>query len=147
MTQRPTLSAPERLAEATCAVTDVVAELQRGLDEHDADVYNAGFAADVVWGGPYGATVIGYDTLHNIHRGLLAQAAAGSSRYEIVTVSAPAPDVAVAQVRRSPLDPADEFAEMAMYVLVQHGGRWWLAAGQNTPIQPGRSATDHDQGR
>jgi hypothetical protein len=31
---------------------------------------------------------------------------------------------------------------MAMYVLVQASGRWWLVAGQNTVIQPGRSATD-----
>jgi hypothetical protein len=25
------------------------------------------------------------------------------------------------------------FSEMAMYVLVEHGDQWWLAAGQNTP--------------
>ncbi len=25
-------------------------------------------------------------------------------------------------------------AVVAMYVLVQRGGEWWLAAGQNTPI-------------
>ena len=23
---------------------------------------------------------------------------------------------------------------MAMYVLVEHGDQWWLAAGQNTPV-------------
>jgi uncharacterized protein (TIGR02246 family) len=144
MTYRPTLSTTEHLDEASRGVTDVVAELQRGLDEHDADLYNAGFTADVIWGGPFGATVTGYDDLHRIHQRLMAQSTAGPSRYEIVTVSAPAPGVAVAQVRRTPLDAEDEFAEMAMYVLVEHDGRWWLAAGQNTPIQPGRSATDPD---
>jgi hypothetical protein len=88
--------------------------------------------------------VAGYETLHAIHRRLKAQAAAGPSRYDVVAVSAPAPGVAVTHVRRTPLDPADQFAEMALYVLIKHGGRWWLAAGQNTPIQPGRSATDRD---
>ncbi|WP_396932495.1 SgcJ/EcaC family oxidoreductase [Mycolicibacterium sp.] len=144
MTQRPALSTPGHLAEAMRAVEDVVSKLQRGLDEHDADIYNTGFAADVVWGGPFGATITGYDTLHDIHRKLMTRAAAGSSRYEIVTVSALGPDVALAQVRRTPLDPADEFAEMALYVLVRRAGRWWLAAGQNTPIEPGESATDHN---
>ncbi|WP_293002185.1 SgcJ/EcaC family oxidoreductase [Mycobacterium sp.] len=144
MTHRPALGTPEHLAEATRAVENMVSALQRGLDEHDADIYNAGFSADVVWGGPFGATVHGYDTLHNIHRTLLARATAGLSRYEILKVSAPGPNVALAQVRRTPLDPADHFAEMALYVLVQRAGRWWLAAGQNTPIQPGDSATDRN---
>jgi uncharacterized protein (TIGR02246 family) len=138
---RPTLSESGELEAATHAVTELVSSLQRGLDAHDADVYNERFAADVIWGGPFGATVTGFEPLHAIHRKLLANSAAGASRYEIVTVSAPAPDVAVAQVRRTPLDADDQFAEMALYVLVKRGERWWLAAGQNTPIAPGRSAT------
>jgi uncharacterized protein (TIGR02246 family) len=145
VTDRPLLSTPGRLGEAARAVEVMVAELQRGLDDHDADTYNAGFAADVIWGGPFGATVTGYETLHSIHRRLMAQSAAGRSRYEVVALGSPAPDVAVAQVRRSPLNPADDFAEMALYVLVRRDGRWWLAAGQNTQVQPGRSATDRDE--
>lgn len=31
---------------------------------------------------------------------------------------------------------ATVFSEMAMYVLVRRDGKWWLAAGQNTPIRP-----------
>jgi hypothetical protein len=67
-----------------------------------------------------------------------------SSRYQIVHVSAPAPDVAIAQVRRValdaygrpvPIDDAAAFSEMALYVLVRRDGQW-LAAGQNTPIRP-----------
>jgi hypothetical protein len=48
----------------------------------------------------------------------------------------PLPGVAIAHVRRDDLfaDKDHRFSEMAMYVLVQRGGEWWLAAGQNTPI-------------
>jgi hypothetical protein len=58
---------------------------------------------------------------------------------------APTPDVAIAHVRRVAMDadgqpiPVDDgsvFSEMAMYVLVRRDRRWWLAAGQNTPIRP-----------
>ena len=130
------------------AVQGLVAELQAGLDARDADVYNRHFAADVIWGSPFGATVHGYDRLHAIHIQLKREQRGGpSSRYEIVAVLSPAPDVALAQVRRVALDPDGQpvtpsadltgsFSEMALYVLVRRDGTWWLAAGQNTPVQP-----------
>jgi PPOX class F420-dependent enzyme/OxyR family protein/uncharacterized protein (TIGR02246 family) len=130
------------------AVTRFVEELQAGWDEHDADVSNRHFARDVMWGSPFGATVNSFDELHAIHLRLKQQGRGGaSSRYEIVRVVAPAPDVAVAHVRRLALDPdghpleptADttgSFSEMALYVLVRRGRAWWLAAGQNTPVRP-----------
>ena len=130
------------------AVQGLVAKLQAGLDSRDADVYNRHFAADVIWGSPFGATVHGYDRLHAIHIQLKREQRGGpSSRYEIVAVLSPAPDVALAQVRRVALDPDGQpvtpsadmtgsFSEMALYVLVRRDGTWWLAAGQNTPVQP-----------
>jgi uncharacterized protein (TIGR02246 family) len=146
---RPTLSAdPDWLRAARDAVDDFVTELQVGIDSADADTYNAHFGDDVAWGSPYGATVVGYDTLHSIHRGMFERGVAAtgpSSRYETVHVMAPAPDVAIAHVRRAaldaegqpiPVDDASAFSEMAMYVLVRRDGGWWLAAGQNTPIRP-----------
>ena len=148
--ERPALSEnPEWLRAAREAVDDLVAELQAGIDTRDADTYNAHFADDVVWGSPYGATVSGYDTLHAIHTEMHkhppARVTGPQSRYETVHVSAPAQDVAVAQVRRVamdahglpiPIGDASAFSEMAMYVLVRRDGQWWLAAGQNTPIRP-----------
>ncbi|MCT7656891.1 SgcJ/EcaC family oxidoreductase [Mycobacterium deserti] len=144
---RPTLCADDRpLQDAHAAVDAFVAELQAGVDTGDAIVYNAHVADDVMWGSPYGATVGGYDTLHAIHRRLFAAAVAGPrSRYEKVAVNAPAPDVAVAQVRRTaltsdgtpiPIEQDSPFSEMALYVLVRRDGQWWLAAGQNTIIRP-----------
>ena len=145
---RPTFDTdPDAAAAARAAVDSLVAELQDGIDRSDADVYNRHFAADVIWGSPYGAVVAGYDRLHAIHERLHRNAPVGRSRYVTERVLAPAPDVAVAQVRRvalgddgEPLDPADSFHEMATYVLVRHADEWWLVAGQNTPIRPGMGA-------
>lgn len=147
--QRPALTAdPDRLRQARDAVDGFVAGLQAGIDSADAVTYNADFAEDVMWGSPYGATLIGYDALHPIHRQMFERGVAvagASSRYQTVNVMAPAPDVAIAHVRRAaldadgdpvPIDDASVFSEMATYVLVRRDGKWWLAAGQNTPIRP-----------
>lgn len=145
--ERPELSNnADLLSEAQRAVEAFVAGLQAGADARDADVFNADFASDVLWGTPYGDTVVGYDTLHAVHQRMLPAAKGGAaSRYETVRVSAPAPDVAIAQVRRLALDEAGTpvadtdprtFSEMTTFVLVRRGGQWWLAAGQHTPIRP-----------
>jgi uncharacterized protein (TIGR02246 family) len=148
MSGRPTLSDPRSLPTARAAVDEFVAGLQAGIDTADAETYNADFGDDVAWGSPYGQTLVGYDTLHSIHRrmfGGAAPATGASSRYETVHVTAPTPDVAIAQVRRVALDadgeqiPVDDpsaFSEMALYVLVRRDGKWWLAAGQNTLMRP-----------
>jgi uncharacterized protein (TIGR02246 family) len=151
---RPALGSGDAAArDAAEAVTRLVAELQAGIDQGDADQYNRHFAADVLWGSPFGATVQGYERLHAIHSRLMPERRGGpSSRYEIDTVLSPAPDVAVAHVRRvalapdgTPLTPASDltgaFSEMALYVLIRRNGRWWLAAGQNTPVRPAPPAS------
>ncbi|MEX5717300.1 hypothetical protein [Geodermatophilus maliterrae] len=152
--RRPTLGSPPALpdAEALRVVDGFVAELQQGIDQHDAVVYNRHFAEDVAWGGPFGAAVHGYEPLHAIHRRLQAAGVGGpASRYEVVSVLAPSADLVLAHVARrtldddgAPLPPsaadAQPFSEMALYVLVRRGEEWWLAAGQNTPIRPGGAA-------
>ncbi len=82
-TQRPTLTAdPDWLREARDAVDRFVAGLQAGIEAADAETYNAEFGEDVMWGSPYGATVIGYDALHSIHLGMFGRgvAVAGARR-------------------------------------------------------------------
>jgi uncharacterized protein (TIGR02246 family) len=138
---RPVLDDPSARAAATGAVEKLVAGLQDGLDRASADAYDRQFASDVVWGSPYGSTVCGYEALNAVHHSLMAAGVAPPSRYEIVQLMSPVPGVAIAQVRRNDLsdDTGERFSEMAMYVLVERGGQWWLAAGQNTPIAERRA--------
>lgn len=130
---RPHVSDPAAQAAAEAAVERFAAELQEGLDTNDAEAYDRSFAADVMWGSPYGQTLDNADELLAIHGRLMAAAAAPPSRFEIVAVLAPAPGVAIAHIRRQAVDETG-FSEMALYTLVERDGRWWLAAAQNTPI-------------
>lgn len=135
--------------EAQAAVQSFASGLQAGHDQRDAEVLNRQFAADVIWGSPYGALVEGYDRLHSIHVRFQQKPKEGPEfRYRVRHVTAISEDVVIAHIARlavgsdgNPLPPssaADQpFSEMAMYVLVRRDGQWWLAAGQNTPIRPG----------
>ena len=151
---RPSLGSDDAAAQrANQAVADFVNELQAGWDQHDADVSNRHFANDIVWGSPFGATLQGYEQLHAIHVRLKQQARGGtSSRFEIVQVLTPTPNIAIAHVRRvaldddgQPVEPTSDvtgpFSEMALYVLVRRNRMWWLAAGQNTIVRPPPSRT------
>ncbi len=133
---RPELDDPAARAAAASAVDEFVAGLQDGIDGGSGDVYDRQFASDVLWGNPYGGTLSGYQPLNAAHRALMAAGVAPPSRYQVVQLLTPAPGVVIAHVRRNDLRPdkAPRFSEMAMYVLVERGGQWWLAAGQNTPV-------------
>lgn len=129
----------------TSAVQAFVAELQAAIDRADADLFNARFAADVLWGSPFGAVVDGYDTIHAIHARMFAGIAAspGASRYTVEKARRIADDVAIAYVRRVAVGAPPEgaptpgipgsFDELALFVLVRREGAWWLAAGQHVP--------------
>lgn len=133
MKTRPALNDTEQPVSALAVAADFAAILQQAGETRDADLYDSAFAADVLWGSPYGATVAGYAELNAIHRRLMAANAAPPSRFEVVTALAPAPGVVVTHIRRQAADTGG-FSEVAQYVLVERAGRWWLAAAQNTPI-------------
>ncbi|MGH8128535.1 MAG: SgcJ/EcaC family oxidoreductase [Gammaproteobacteria bacterium] len=148
---RPALNIDDNaiVQEANDAVAHLVAELQTGWEQHDAEITDGHLAADVAWGNPFGAIVNGYDRLHGIHVKLKEQSKGGSaSRFEVERVLVSAPGVTVAHVKRvalkangQPVEPSSDtsnaFSEMALYVLVRRDGAWWVAAGQNTPVRPG----------
>ena len=121
-----------------------VRELQEAIDTGDADLFNRRFAADVLWGSPFGAVVDGYEQIHAIHTRMFASVppSRGASRYVVEHARFVAEGVAVAYVRRlGPAQPGNapepgkpgSFDELALFVLVQREGSWWLAAGQHVP--------------
>ncbi|QIS22434.1 nuclear transport factor 2 family protein [Nocardia terpenica] len=138
MTTRPTLSDTTATAIAEEVAGRLAVELQRAVATSDADGYDNSFAADVLWGSPFGATVVGYDKLNAIHHRLMDERVAPASEFDVLVATAPAPGVVVTQIRRRALEPG-AFSEVALYVLVERDGGWWLAAAQNTPIDPARS--------
>jgi hypothetical protein len=71
---RPALDLSGRATrEAANAAVRLVEELQAGWDARDADITNRHFAADILWGSPFGATVHSYEPLHAIHLRLKQQ--------------------------------------------------------------------------
>ncbi|MBB5917261.1 uncharacterized protein (TIGR02246 family) [Nocardia transvalensis] len=140
MTTRPTLADPATDATAQAVAADLAAELQKALETTDADRYDNSFAADVVWGTPFGALVVGHDRINTIHRRMMRadKPAAPASRFEVVVATSPAPGVVVTQIRRQALTPG-AFSEVALYVLIEREGTWWLSAAQNTPIDDSKS--------
>lgn len=99
------------------------------------------FADDILWGTPKGQWLAGYADLNAAHRRMMrGRPIAPASRFEIVQTMQPAPGVVVAQIRRTALNSG--FSEVAMYVLVERDGRWWLAAAQNTPVSDVLPAAD-----
>ncbi|MGI5220326.1 SgcJ/EcaC family oxidoreductase [Nocardia sp. CA-290969] len=140
MTIRPNLNDPTATSTAHAVAVALAAELQKAGETGDADLYDNSFAADVLWGTPFGALVIGYDQINAIHRQMmrLAKPVAPASRFEVVAAIGPAPGVVVTQIRRQALEPG-AFSEVALYVLVEREGNWWLSAAQNTPIDESKS--------
>jgi uncharacterized protein (TIGR02246 family) len=131
---RPTLHATDTDAIDRVVAEDFAAGLQQALATNSADDYGAAFAQDVLWGSPYGATVDGFPALNAIHHRLHRENVAPPSRFEVVSSRMTAPNVVVAQIQRQAIESGG-FSETAMYILVERDGRWWLAAGQNTPIR------------
>lgn len=133
MKPRPALHDPARQPRADTEATALAEQLQHGLDASDADAYDSWFTGDIMWGSHLGTTVTGYDELNAIHHRLMQAGAAPDSRFEVVAARSPAPNVVLAHIRRSARADGG-FSEMALYVLVERDGEWWLAAAQNTPI-------------
>jgi uncharacterized protein (TIGR02246 family) len=118
----------------------VVADIETGFNTNDAELAVAHFAADATATTATGVRVTGRDALLDAHRTGLAGALADQfARYEVVEVTFPRPDVALAHKRAWATDEHGTdldvgHAMVALYVLVREGGRWWIAARANTLV-------------
>ena len=98
MSARQTLSDPRWLPAARDAVDGFVAGLQSGIDSADAEIYNSDFGDDVMWGSPYGATLIGYDIRDRNILGIGLERIVDSAGGELIRVEAGTGDAAFNRV-------------------------------------------------
>ena len=120
-----------------------VQQLQEAIDTGNAELFNLNFAEDVLWGSPFGAIAVGYEQIHAIHSRMFSSVTPveGASRYTVEHVLFPVESVAVAYVRRISTTREEKidqnkpgsFDELALLVLAQRDGQWWLIAAQHVP--------------
>jgi uncharacterized protein (TIGR02246 family) len=122
-------------------MVQVFADLERAQNHEDVDGFVRLFRADAVWVTAHGKRLTGLDEIAAFTRTVLPGAMQNASaRYEVVNVLFVRPDVAVVNVRQTPLTadgkPTDELPGSPVYVMAFEGGRWLITAGQNTKVQP-----------
>ncbi|MBO0853540.1 MAG: hypothetical protein J2P18_07215 [Nocardia sp.] len=71
MGTRPNLNDPAADTTTQAVARALADELDRALETADADRYDSWFAADVLWGKPFGALVVGHDQINAIHRQMM----------------------------------------------------------------------------
>jgi hypothetical protein len=128
------------------AILAVIATLERGVNTSNGDLFDSVLSEDVIWGSPKGQIVVGLEQLNPIHRRLAANSRqyGYTSRFTLEALGFVGADLACASVRRTGLDesgvpltlsPDSIVQELALYVLVRRGDRWWIVSAQNTPAK------------
>ena len=142
--QAPTFFEPHT-TEDRDAILAVIATLERAVNTSDGDLFDSVLGEDVIWGSPKGQIVLGLEHLNPIHRRLAANSRqyGHTSLFTLEALGFIGADLACASVRRTgmdergtPLKPSQGsiVQELALYVLVRRGDRWWVASAQNTPV-------------
>ena len=140
--QQTPAGGPEQHGRRTAPLVEVVADLERAQNHEDVEGFLRLFRSDAVWVTAHGKRLTGLDEIAAFTRRVLPGAMRdASARYEVVNVLFVRPDVAVVNVRQTPLtadgQPSDrELPGSPVYVLVSEEGRWLIVAGQNTKVQP-----------
>jgi uncharacterized protein (TIGR02246 family) len=138
-------SAAPRLTDATlpeadlAAITQVVKDVEDGFNANDPDLLTAHVAEDAVVVNARGAVLRGRAAVDEANRvGLAGPLREATAHYRVSDVAAVAPGVVVATKSAwSTPEAADAGAApemLALYVLVQRDGRWWIVRRQNTLV-------------
>ena len=120
------------------AIRAVIADIETGFNEHDAERSVAHFTDDATAVNIGGVLVAGRDALLEAHRaGFAGPLRDQYARYKLGEITFLRPDVAVAHKRARAVDADGEPLELdhtmiALYVFVRDSGRWRVAARQNT---------------
>lgn len=117
-----------------------VAALERAQQNEDVNGFIRLFTPDAVWVTAHGKRLTGRDEVHAFTKKVLPGAMKDSTaRYEVVHISFVRPDVAIVNVRQTPIThdgtPLDGAPQGSpVYVMAKELGEWKIAAGQNTQI-------------
>jgi len=132
---RPTMD-----QEDLAALRRVVAEVERGFNENDADLLVRHVAPDAVIVNARGAVLRGRAAVESATRAGLARGPlrTATAHYRLSDVVLVAPDVAVAHKSAwSSVEDAESGAAPEMnahYTFVRRDGRWWILRRQNTLV-------------
>jgi uncharacterized protein (TIGR02246 family) len=131
----------QRLRETEIeAIKQVVATLERALQNEIPDEFVDLFRPDAIWTTGHGRRLTGRDEIaaftHQVLPGAMKETTA---TYEVVHVLFIRPDVAAVKVRQRPvtleLVPIEgENEGSPLYIMAKEDGRWRLVAGQNTEV-------------
>jgi len=122
------------------AIEAIVADVERGFNENDAELMNRHVAADATMVGVMGQQLDGREAVMAASVAGLAGALADErARYLVTDVTFVRPDVALAHKRAWAVDADGKdidvgHAMVALYVLTKDDGRWWIRARQNTLV-------------
>lgn len=122
------------------ALERIVADVESGFNDNDPDLSVEHFARNASAVSALGTLLSGRDALLEANRrGLSGPLRDERARYEVGEVVFLRPDVAVAHKRAWAVTAEGELIDVdhsmiALYVFVKEGGRWWVAARQNTLV-------------
>ncbi|HEX7131613.1 MAG TPA: SgcJ/EcaC family oxidoreductase [Iamia sp.] len=125
------------------AIRAIVADVERGFNENDAELMNRHVAADATIVNVIGTELRGRDEIMDASRaGLAGPLADQRARYEVTGITFVRPDVALAHKRAWAVDAEGNdidvgHAMVALYVLTRDDDRWQIRARQNTLVPAG----------
>jgi len=117
----------------------LVRDVEQGFNGNDAQLSTAGFAQDAIAVSLNGTRIDGRGALLEANRlALTGFLRDETAHYELTNVRFLGPDAAIghklawatSEARAAGQPPA----MIALYVFARRGGRWWIAARQNTAI-------------
>ena len=129
--------------EDAAALRGIVANVERGFNENDAELLLQDVAPDARIVSAIGTELVGREQIEESTRLGLTQAYLrdSSAHYRLHGITMLAPDVAVAHKRAWSTEDAAERGDApemtALYVLARREGRWWIIRRQNTLVPAG----------
>jgi uncharacterized protein (TIGR02246 family) len=130
-------------AADVAAIEAIVADVEAGFNGNDAELMNLHVADDATIVNAVGQQLDGRaEIMAASETGLAGPRADERARYLVTDVTFVRPDVALAHKRAWAIDAQGRdidvgHAMVALYVLTEEHGRWWIRARQNTLVPGG----------